>query len=61
MTSGAREVLRAFYEEARERAEVMEGAPPTVRLQDSMLRLAEARARLELREDITAEDAEVSP
>jgi len=52
-------VLAAFHGEARERAEVMEGAPVTARLLESLVRLAEARARLELRDAITAQDAEV--
>lgn len=37
----------------------MDGPPVTVRQLESLVRLAEARARLELREEVTAEDARV--
>ena len=56
LTAEAAEILQTFYLELRLRAP-SDGTPVTARQLESLVRLAEARARLELRTDITANDA----
>ena len=56
LTAEAAEILQTFYLELRLRAP-SDGTPVTARQLESLVRLAEARARLELRTDVTANDA----
>ncbi len=58
LDSGARSVLQEFYLELR-RLHHRSGdcAPITLRQLESLVRLTEARAKVELREEATAEDA----
>ena len=56
LTGEAAEILQTFYLELRSRAPA-DGTPVTARQLESLVRLAEARARLELRTDVTANDA----
>lgn len=58
LTRDAACVLQTFYLTLRERASGADSTPITARQLESMVRLAEARARIELREDVTREDAE---
>ena len=51
------QVLKEFYIELRQKAAATEGAPITTRQLESLVRLAEARARVELREVATEADA----
>jgi len=53
----ARSVLQAFYLELRSSYRSPDSTPITTRQIESLVRLAEARARLELRESVTADDA----
>lgn len=58
LTHEAGDVLRAFYLELRARSGAgADGPPITPRQLESLVRLAEARAKVELRERVTAEDA----
>ncbi|ABO98897.1 predicted protein, partial [Ostreococcus lucimarinus CCE9901] len=56
LTGEAAEILQTFYLELRSRAPA-DGTPVTARQLESLVRLAEARARLELRTEVTANDA----
>ena len=62
MNKEALERLRAFYLEMRAVTESIEGSPIaiTARQLESLVRLAEARARIGLRNEITVEDAETA-
>lgn len=62
LTDEALKRLRAFYLEMRAVTEKVEGSPIaiTARQLESLVRLAEARARISLRKKITAEDAEAA-
>ncbi len=62
LTDEALQRLRAFYLEMRAVTEKVEGSPIaiTARQLESLVRLAEARARIALRKEITAEDAEAA-
>jgi len=62
LTDEAMQRLRAFYLEMRAVTEKIEGSPIaiTARQLESLVRLAEARARIALRKEITAEDAEAA-
>jgi replicative DNA helicase Mcm len=62
LSKGALERLRAFYLEMRAVTESIEGSPIaiTARQLESLVRLAEARARIALRTEITVEDAEAA-
>jgi replicative DNA helicase Mcm len=62
LTDDALERLKTFYLEMREVTEKIEGSPIaiTARQLESLVRLAEARARIALRKEITAEDAEAA-
>lgn len=57
MSRPAAEMLQNFYLRLRDRSTSADGTPITARQLESLVRLAEARARLDLREEITAEDA----
>lgn len=62
LTDEALKRLKAFYLEMRAVTEKVEGSPIaiTARQLESLVRLAEARARISLRKIITAEDAEAA-
>ncbi|CAN0881363.1 Probable DNA helicase MCM8, partial [Linum grandiflorum] len=59
MTKPAADILQKFYLQLRGSTSA-DGIPITARQLESLVRLAEARARVELREEITSQDAEVS-
>ena len=50
-------MLKTFYLELRGKAAATDGAPITARQLESLVRLAEARARIDLREEATEVDA----
>ena len=53
-------VLRDYYLQLRAQSAADPGSlPVTARQLESLVRLSEARARVELREEVTREDAEV--
>lgn len=52
-------MLQSFYLQSRQRSRATDGTPVTARQLESLVRLAEARARVELREEVTAQDAQV--
>lgn len=60
MSKPAAEILQKFYLRLRDHSTSADGTPITARQLESLVRLAEARARLDLREEITAQDALVS-
>lgn len=62
LNDAALQRLKAFYLEMRAVTEKIEGSPIaiTARQLESLVRLAEARARIALRKEITAEDAEAA-
>ena len=51
-------VIKAFYLELRRNHHTTDSCPITTRQLESLIRLTEARARLELREEATAQDAQ---
>ncbi|XP_052174144.1 probable DNA helicase MCM8 [Diospyros lotus] len=57
MSRPAAEILQKFYLRLRDHSTSADGTPITARQLESLVRLAEARARLDLREEITAQDA----
>lgn len=57
MSSDAKEVLMDFYIQLRKSHCSVDGTPITTRQLESMIRLAEARAKVELREEVTGADA----
>ncbi|XP_073008456.1 probable DNA helicase MCM8 [Typha latifolia] len=57
MSKPAAEILRSFYLRLRDRNTSADGTPITARQLESLVRLAEARARVDLREVVTVEDA----
>jgi len=57
MSSAAAGVLQQFYLKLRNHSTGSDGTPITARQLESLVRLVEARARLELREEITKQDA----
>lgn len=57
MSEEAKRVLTEYYLKLRKENRSVDGTPITTRQLESMVRLAEARARLELREVVTANDA----
>lgn len=59
MSEAAAKELGDFYLELRKHSHSADGTPITARQLESLVRLAEARARLELRETITQHDAKV--
>ncbi|KAL6620376.1 hypothetical protein ACP70R_035515 [Stipagrostis hirtigluma subsp. patula] len=58
MSKAAADILRSFYLRLRDRSFSADGTPITARQLESLVRLAEARARVDLREEVTAEDAQ---
>ncbi|CAI5514549.1 unnamed protein product [Closterium sp. Naga37s-1] len=58
LSEEARAVIKAFYLRLREHSRAMDGPPITARQLESLVRLAEARARVELREEVTEADAQ---
>ncbi|KAJ0983920.1 hypothetical protein J5N97_002276 [Dioscorea zingiberensis] len=57
MSRPAAEILQKFYLRLRDHNTSADGTPITARQLESLVRLAEARARLDLREEITTQDA----
>ncbi|QCD97888.1 minichromosome maintenance protein 8 [Vigna unguiculata] len=57
MTKPAAEILQKFYLKLRDHNTSADGTPITARQLESLVRLAEARARLDLRVEITDQDA----
>lgn len=53
----AADVLQKFYLDLRKQRQSTDSTPITTRQLESLIRLAEARARAELREEATAQDA----
>lgn len=60
MSKSAADILQRFYLRLRDQNTSADGTPITARQLESLVRLAEARARVDLREEITVEDAMVS-
>lgn len=60
MSRPAAEIIQKFYLRLRDHSNSADGTPITARQLESLVRLAEARARLELRDEITVQDALVS-
>jgi replicative DNA helicase Mcm len=62
LSDGAIQRLKEFYLEMREVTEKIEGSPIaiTARQLESLVRLAEARARIALRKEVSVEDAEAA-
>nr|XP_043613345.1 probable DNA helicase MCM8 [Erigeron canadensis] len=58
MSRPAAKILQDFYLKLRDRNTSADGTPITARQLESLVRLAQARARVELREEISVEDAE---
>uniref|UniRef100_A0A9I9CVU9 DNA helicase n=1 Tax=Cucumis melo TaxID=3656 RepID=A0A9I9CVU9_CUCME len=57
MSKPAADILQRFYLQLRDQNTSADGTPITARQLESLVRLAEARARVDLREEITVEDA----
>ncbi|GMN39082.1 hypothetical protein TIFTF001_008313 [Ficus carica] len=57
MSKPAAEILQKFYLKLRDHATSADGTPITARQLESLVRLAEAKTRIDLREEITAQDA----
>ncbi|EFJ34946.1 hypothetical protein SELMODRAFT_405992 [Selaginella moellendorffii] len=57
MSNAAADVLQKFYLQLRSHSHSADGSPITARQLESLVRLAEARAKVELREEITEQDA----
>uniref|UniRef100_A0A0E0PNN3 DNA helicase n=1 Tax=Oryza rufipogon TaxID=4529 RepID=A0A0E0PNN3_ORYRU len=57
MPSPAADSLQKFYLDLRKQSDSADGTPITARQLESLVRLAEARARVDLREEVTLEDA----
>ncbi|XP_011369431.1 DNA helicase MCM8 [Pteropus vampyrus] len=58
LSTEAAQSLQNFYLELRKQSQRLNSSPITTRQLESLIRLTEARARLELREQATKEDAE---
>uniref|UniRef100_A0A8C2VJU1 DNA helicase MCM8 n=1 Tax=Chinchilla lanigera TaxID=34839 RepID=A0A8C2VJU1_CHILA len=58
LSAEAAQVLQDFYLELRKQSQRLNSSPITTRQLESLIRLTEARARMELREEATKEDAE---
>ena len=58
LTSEAAKVLKAFYMSLRDKYGDDDSIPITMRQLESLIRLSQARARLERREEVTVQDAE---
>ncbi|XP_021865143.1 probable DNA helicase MCM8 isoform X2 [Spinacia oleracea] len=57
MSRSAADILQNFYLRLRDRNTSADGTPITARQLESLVRLAEARARVDLRDEITDQDA----
>ncbi|XP_009794628.1 putative DNA helicase MCM8 [Nicotiana tabacum] len=57
MTKPAADILQKFYLKLRDHNTSADGTPITARQLESLVRLAQARARVDLREEITEQDA----
>lgn len=57
MTKPAAEILQKFYLRLRDHNTSADSTPITARQLESLVRLAEARARVDLREEISTQDA----
>ncbi|KAI3687924.1 hypothetical protein L1987_81628 [Smallanthus sonchifolius] len=57
MSREAAKILQEFYLRLRDRSTSADGTPVTARQLESLVRLAQARARVDLREEITVDDA----
>eukprot|EP00475_Leptophrys_vorax_P015224 TRINITY_DN21590_c0_g2_i1.p1 TRINITY_DN21590_c0_g2~~TRINITY_DN21590_c0_g2_i1.p1 ORF type:complete len:623 (-),score=135.43 TRINITY_DN21590_c0_g2_i1:761-2629(-) len=57
LTAEAKSVLKEFYMQLRKNYQTADGTPITTRQLESMVRLSEARARCELRTEVTGDDA----
>lgn len=57
LSRGAAKVLQRYYLELRAAAASARTIPVTARSLESLIRLSQARAKMELREEVTAEDA----
>ncbi|XP_076938678.1 putative DNA helicase MCM8 [Bidens hawaiensis] len=57
MSKEAAKILQDFYLKLRDRNTSADGTPVTARQLESLVRLAQARARVDLREEITVNDA----
>ncbi|KAL8527636.1 hypothetical protein ACS0TY_005476 [Phlomoides rotata] len=57
LTKPAAEILQKFYLRLRDHNTSADGTPITARQLESLVRLAEARARIDLREEISTQDA----
>ena len=60
MSKAAGDILQEFYLRLRKGSTYADGTPITARQLESLVRLAEARARVDLRDEVTAEDAKVN-
>ncbi|XP_073648792.1 DNA helicase MCM8 isoform X4 [Tursiops truncatus] len=58
LSTEATQILQDFYLELRKQSQRLNSSPITTRQLESLIRLTEARARLELREEATKQDAE---
>lgn len=58
LTEPACLILQNFYLQLREHSKGADGTPITARQLESLVRLAEARAKIELREEVTEQDAQ---
>ncbi|XP_004398271.1 PREDICTED: DNA helicase MCM8 isoform X2 [Odobenus rosmarus divergens] len=58
LSTEAAQILQDFYLELRKQSQRLNSSPITTRQLESLIRLTEARARLELREEATKEDAD---
>ena len=59
MSKAAAAILKHFYLKLRNRSTSADGTPITARQLESLVRLAEARARVDLRDEVTEEDTQV--
>jgi DNA helicase MCM8 len=57
LSEDAAKILQKFYKELRRSRHCVDSSPVTTRQLESLIRLTEARARLELREEATEQDA----
>ncbi|KAG8263584.1 DNA replication licensing factor mcm8 [Homalodisca vitripennis] len=57
LSAGAAKVLQHFYLELRKQHQTLDATPVTTRQLESLIRLTQARAKLELREEATEQDA----
>lgn len=57
LSKEAGEILKDYYLEIRQSSKCNDATPVTTRKLESLIRLAQARAKLELREKVTANDA----